>query len=565
MTTNFYRTHCLAVGIVLMQSINAWGLPDPYKGGDGVSIINSTIATVISDNRDSKLHYVLPPTAGFSQMEDFTPSSNLGFCEGTRHLFKAANTVVKRISEHAEKVELFLAELDTAAEQRKKSQQRVLELAVGESVQELNSLQTHLENLEFQRQELGAKLNNCRRGCSSLKFEDRQLRRQIMEARREIHQYQMSHHGQFKSYRDAQQQLRESEKIYDQINSDYRKKQQILTQLEKDVMALFSNRRLLEGGRANISFDLGWDQAVLQLRASNPGHVFKKIPTYNAQLMANIVSNNDAGARLNLGSDVLSYSIVGLEDHQPGRLGSNYGDQYPDSGGAGLPSILMGSVIVSLPAGCMMAHKNFTKGTGLDPEMMKDGIPLFSIGVKYRYPVVFGHKVTVTYNLFKMYEKVETLTEQGGFFSSSSYGELINEAKDDAVFKVEWTESDPTNEVPEATRRKIETEIKQDIINRVLSELGEPLLSASTTPEFAKPTVSRKTGAMVLAEGLDASCGWNIFCRAGAYGLKALATSLSKTETRQKLSVKWDRTITESWSETAAKLRDGASTYVTRK
>ena len=68
-----------------------------------------------------------------------------------------------------------------------------------------------------------------------------------------------------------------------------------------------------------------------------------------------------------------------------------------------------------------------------------------------------------------------------------------------------------------------------------------------------------------MAKGLKASCGWNMYCHAGAYVLKAIATSRAKEETRQKLLLKWERTITESWSEHGAKLRDGASTYVTRK
>jgi hypothetical protein len=165
----------------------------------------------------------------------------------------------------------------------------------------------------------------------------------------------------------------------------------------------------VEGARAGISFDSQWNENIAVLRAQNPGISFEKMATKNAQITSNIVNLDSIPS----GGAILSYEIGGNTNGRYLELPS-----YPED--------LKGNVRLSLIGTCPVVHPSyFDINMPTSTDEMRYGLI-----VSYEYPTIFNARVTMKYNMKKMYEKiVQSSSRGGGFFRKRRSTTSVEEKK----------------------------------------------------------------------------------------------------------------------------------------
>jgi hypothetical protein len=223
-----------------------------------------------------------------------------------------------------------------------------------------------------------------------------------------------------------------------------------------------------------------------------------------------------------------------------------------------LPSVMTGSIRLSTIGACPIHMKDFFAGTGFEVSRDNTGSPSFAINATYEYPVSYKYKVTASYNLYKFYEQIKRQGSKGGFFSSRSYSEVIENKEDKDMFKIDWQIEDPASSITQEQRDQISRDLKADLMNRVLVQIAQPGIDVAKSSQFISAGTPPQPGAVVFARGLRSTCGFNIYCQGASWILSGLAAIFGSSETEEKFRQTWNRTASEQWSSDVAKLRAAA-------
>jgi len=206
------------------------------------------------------------------------------------------------------------------------------------------------------------------------------------------------------------------------------------------------------------------------------------------------------------------------------------------------PEILSASLNLSLVGACPM----------LDPDRFDipknaRGIPAFGITVQYEYPAIMKMKAKFSFNLYKFYEVMKQSGSSGGFFSTHSWSKTSETVINRDQFSVDWFTEDPDGRVSLQERRELENEMRARLTERVLKMMGEPVPNSGTASLAAPPIPA--SGALVIAQGLEQSCGWSsYYCVAGAWVLRAANAIWGGGSTSQTFQQTYDITSTEVWN-----------------
>jgi hypothetical protein len=224
-----------------------------------------------------------------------------------------------------------------------------------------------------------------------------------------------------------------------------------------------------------------------------------------------------------------------------------------------LPSVLSGNVRMSVVGACPIAIKNFFKDAGYEIKQDAEGLPAFAISATYEYPVSYNYKVTASYNLYKFYEQIKKQGTSGGFFSSRSYSEVVENKSDSDMFSIDWKVEDPQSAMNQEKRDQITKDLKAQLMDRVLRQIAQPGVVLSESAQFYNAGAPPETGAMVFAKGLRQTCGFNIYCQGASWILSGLQAIFGSSSSEQTYRQTWNRTATEKWSADIATLRAGAT------
>ena len=255
--------------------------------------------------------------------------------------------------------------------------------------------------------------------------------------------------------------------------------------------------------------------------------------------MQTLLAQTDKESYLNSLPAILDYNISGHKF-------TPWGERNIGEAATGMPELIAGSLRLSLIGACPLAVEGFFKDKDVNVKESANGNPLLALSATYEYPTTFKYKVEASYNLYRFYEKIKKKGKRGGFFSSKAYASLIEDAVGGDTFEIKWEEQD--DDFTQEQRLKITAQLKEELTNRVLKIMAEPIMSSAPAMALDNPGVPPENGAVVLANGLNKSCGFNLYCKIGSWVLKGANAIWGSSSTEERFKQTWDRTATEIWS-----------------
>lgn len=529
----------LSIAVALGLSINAHALPTLYPLNVTLlsQIENKTNSNLVADNADPKVIYVMPPNKAFSYVEGLhTLSANLGFCREIRDLQGYGRNITARIAALAEKEEERFQVYESKRQIVTEAKLKMAQFVVENNLQEVSELEEAISENQRLITEVTEKMNTCEQSCDSLKeeFKDlRSLRKELNERKRVL---QDSHRGKYEKYARQLSKVKALEADLQASQEDWDNLSSSLMKLRNDFQGMYKNYGELEGAYAAVQFSSNWDQNIEDLRATNPGFDFKKIPTENAVITSNILDLKNVPSS----AAILGYMIGG--EYQDGHMKL---PSYPEN--------LSGNVRLSLLGACPVLHPDYfdiNLPTGTDK--MRYGLT-----VAYEFPSAFTTRVKINYNMYKLYKKVVSSGSRGGFFSRKSWTSVEERTFFKDGFSVDWLEQDASNRLTEVEKADMEREMRNSIFAR-LAAIGLP--AAANAGQLVLPPVS-PSGAIVLSNGLKKHCPGNKYCVIGSVALDVLDSIFGSSKASASYTNIQEAWLSDEWSSTIVTNKPWVTTY----
>ena len=537
----------------LLAGNAAQAIPSAYVSKHGaLPIVNQTNSTLLRDSENPATVWVMPPTAGVTEFKGMVPSANLGFCSGIRELALATTDIDRRVAALSRKYEELEPDLKKAEQVLADARISSAKYAQRDDIKLMLSLEDSVESLQSRRTATIASLETCTQNCDILREEASRLLTEVTQAREDLRAFRIENRIAIRDFERAKANVEAAEQNYESVGAHVNRLRRDLISLNSDVMGMYATKGKLEGGIAQIDYDTGWNANIKSLEAQYRGFQFQAIPTANAHIDAQIVGAADQESYYQSLPMLLDYTINGVKYVPWGST---------DHISAAVPSVIVGNFRLSTLGACPIADPHFFDGTGFVADRGALSTPKFAISATYQYPAAYKFKVTASYNLYKFYEQIKRHTVSGGFFSSKSVSETLESATDHDTFKIDWLVEDPNSEYDAKTRQQVTADLKKSLMERVLQTMAQPVVPMNGSATFTDPGAPPAAGAIVLANGLSETCGFNIFCQGGSWVLRGLFAIFGSSTTEQKFRSEWDRTATEQWSSEVASYRSGVMAF----
>lgn len=548
-----FRSICGALAAsVLVQAVPALAVPSPYVSKFGpLKINNQTNATLMRDTDNASLVWVLPPTAGEASFKNFVPSANLQFCRGLSDTVKTMSSIDAQIGALSGRFKEMEKEYKAAAKRVADAREALGKLAQTEGTGKYVTLSLEIDGMNENLMTVLKNLETCEDSCDVLRAEYKRLAEDIRSSKKRLRDLEDQYNADVKAYKAAQNRVTQAEAIKADTIGQVNALADELAKLGATVFNVYGTRGKLEGGFAQIHYSTGWDDAVKKLEAQYPQYDFEKISTYNVKLFANFVGAADQHSYMESLPSILDYTISGLRYLPWTETKSEL---------MALPSVLSGNVRMSVIGSCPLVMKDFFKDSGYEIKRNATGEPQYAISATYEYPVSYHYQVTASYNLYKFYEQIKKSGKSGGFFSSRSYSEVIENKQDTDMFSIDWKVEDPQSSMTQEKRDQITKDLKSQLMDRVLRQIAQPGVALAESANFYDAGSPPDSGAVVFAKGLRQTCGFNIYCQGASWVLTGLQAIFGSSSSEQTYRQTWNRTATEKWSADVATLRAGAIT-----
>lgn len=520
-----------------------------------LNITNNTTSTVIRDHEDCSKVWVMPPEMGTVQTKNFKKSGNLGFCTELKNIQGATRRITNRIAALEDDIDRQTPSIRRAERKLRLAEEKLAAAKNTTIINEYNDLLDRLDTIEVRLEGIQVKLSECSSDCQALLNDYNDLRAEKKKINYDIRTVRRDNISSLRAYEKARSQheaaLRHFEFVNDEVLTIIEKK----AQLHDRIFSLYKNYAKLEGGYISLNYDLNWDENVTALETAYPQYNFSKVATKDARIHANFIGSTDQDSYLASLPMILDYSIGGFE-YQP------YGVER-DANISALPSEIQGDLRLSVVGACPYYYSNFLDDrTGqLQVNPNADTTQFgFGLSTSYKYPAVFKFNLEASYNLYKFYKKVVRSGSSGGLFSKKSWKKVSETKIDKDTFSIKWL--DEGNRYSQDEKNKIRQTVKEELIARALQNMAEPA-GARPTQMTAVNTFNPEPGALVVARGLEKTCGWYSYkCRAASWVLKGLTSIFGSARSEAEFQSTHDSTSTEIWNEENVVWRPGASSYV---
>ena len=540
---------------ILASSGNAIGSPTafPTDPTQLYRIKNQTSSSVLADHADPKIFWVMPPNSGSVQPGPLTgANANLGFCAEMADLQSASAAIVKRMTsvaaeyadkeKEAEDKRAIYNEANKAAEEVKAS---------NSDLQQVVSLEDEVASLNQRVNDDLEKLNKCGEmnsaSCQAVQADLSASRKQTQTDRTAMNALRPKISAAIQAYNRKKAIANAAKEDLNTVTDDVDNLFSKLSQLRVTMQNMYKDLAKLEGGFTTITYDLGWAANRVQLTNANPGYAFLPVVTHNVVLNTGFVGGTGKDSYLSSVPSILDYSVNGVA-YAP------FGNPPQQTLGA-LSDRMSATLHLSLVGACPVIHPEL-----YDIPKSATGTPLFGMSAHYEFPSVFKMNVTFRYDLSKFYQLMKSSGSSGGLFSSSSWSSTSENNISNDAFSAHWHESDPDEKMSESERRGIEREVKQELTNRVLKEMATPVLDG--TPGLASAPPIPEHGAIVLANGLSATCGWySYYCTGGSWILRGLDSIFGSSSTEQNFTSRYSGTATEKWSRETTRWKPAAVVF----
>ena len=533
----------------LTELAHAWPSGYNSKSSEITKMEGQTKASLISDHEDSRTIWVMPPLTGTTEFIGFQPTANLGFCSGLKHIYAATESMGKKLLEVQNNFNKRNADVDAAAADlvaAQKDQSNVV--AKSDYTRELSDLSADIQDLDDRAEDTQNKLKECDQDCDALRDELKIVYDEGRELRKQYNELRKQNVQESRLLEAAQRKVELHEKILHQAKLRASQEYELMEQINAQIITIFNNQAQLAGGSTHAEYKTGWLNLMASLSKKYPNLNFLQIPTYDVKLNFNPIpkSNSLLASALAAIDPVRGYSVAGLP--MPDLLKPNL---VPS-----IPEVVSADVHLNLLGACPLAYgEDFIKYQDIpNPK-------IYSFSMEYAYPRVFKYKVTASYNLYQVYERIMKKTKKGGFFYTKTKNQVVEDIKDKETFKIAWEKDDPKKLISLEDRAKIENTLKQDLVHRVLQRIGKPIFDETAARDTPALPGIQDSGATVLAKGLGNICGFNIYCQVGKWVILGADSIFGRKNAEAHLRKAWDVTSTEVRSDESVTLVPGMASF----
>ncbi|MGE4106851.1 MAG: hypothetical protein AB7F66_06515 [Bacteriovoracia bacterium] len=543
----------VSVSVALSAAAPAWAVPTAYpRHAIPTDLVNLTSSSALADSELTKQYYVMPPMSGVAKLADpKVHSANLGFCDEmvdlqgmTRELAKRVGELSLKMTEQGEEIIKLKVKADAA---EAKAAQKAAE---SEDLQKVQELANRVDDIEDRLTKLyemqqggceGEACENISKEIADLQAEKRNLVKELDGIRDVIR-------SDYKAYMRLRAQATVARKAVNNAKDTYLQLSIQAAESRRTIFDMYSDFAKLEGGYANINYDSGFEENIVELRKMNPQYQFTAIPTADARINAALIAGGGAkDSYLASLPAVLDYTIDGVAYLPWGAKEDVSLPAYPSKVTAGLRLSLVGACPIHKPK-LFKVDRDAT------------GLPLFSIATTYEYPAAFRQRVSFKYNLYKFYSILHEQGSKGGFFSSSSWNRTTENNIVRDGFEMDWKNEDGTDTLKLEQKREIEAIVKAELLERALKALASPTFDTPTKPGEAPPVPAN--GAMVLAKGLQKTCGFfSFYCVGGSWLLKGLSAIFGSSRSSAEFKRTNDIVISETWKFDEVHMKPGVTAY----
>jgi hypothetical protein len=544
------------IGLIGLTT-SAFSAPSAFEAKDcaPLKINNSTTSTLIRDHQDCSKIWVMPPDMGKVTTRHFKKSGNLGFCAEMKNI----QSITRKISA---KIGLLQKDIDEQSPSIRKAELKVQQAeelyAKAKNSPEIltfSNLQDRRSEIEIRLVELQDKITNCNNLCNSLIRDFNDLREEKRNLNTELRKLRSTNRQAITNFERAKSKLDGALRHFEFVEEEVLSIVEKQSRLSSKLFGLYRNYAKLEGGFIGINYDLNWDENVNHLESQYEQYNFSKVATKDARIHANFIGSTDQASYLESLPMILDYTIAGFE-YQP------YGVE-KEPALSSVPSEIQGDLRLSVVGACPYYYSNFLDDNSgeleINPNAQSDQFG-FGLSMSYKSPAVFKFNLEASYNLYKFYKKVVSSGSKGGFFSKKSWKKVSETKIDKDTFDIKWLDEGSMYTQEEKT--KIRKTVKEELMARALQNMAEP---AGSRPSrmTAIDTFNPEPGALVVARGLEKTCGWySYYCRAGGWILKGLTSIFGSSKSEATFQSTHDSTATEIWNEENVLWRPGASSFV---
>lgn len=500
---------------------------------------NSTTSNIIADGADSKTVWVMPPNVATATVSGLnTLTANMGFCAEMRD----EQTYSRDLAADIRKLE---AKRVAQQDQLQKLQSRADQLnedaekyAADNNLQELADLDQRISDLQMRLEQLYKDANACNSSttdCSGIQEEIKDsnaARAQMLTQRNTIAQ---KNTNVVLAYTSKKHLADAAQRTADNAKKAYTDLMGQIIGVQEQFRKAYASFGQMEGARAGIRYTSDWDKNVDSLRKGNPGLNFSKIATQNATLMTVLTGVQDVDPT----GAIKSIEVAGNVKNGAASFAA-----YPEN--------LSANVVLSLIGACPMAHPDYF-------DLKQDDVKDIQYGliITYDYQTLFTVKATVSYDYYKMYQKIVSSGSSGGLFSSRSWSNVEEKNFFKDSFNVVWDDSENTMPQTEKDARE------QEMRHSVLSRLATMALPQSPNPAGLIAASSPPThGAVVAADELMKVCPGNVYCMGTAAVLTVLDAIFGSSSSSSSYTNIQQGTITDNYAQTQKITKSWITTYL---
>jgi hypothetical protein len=528
-----------------------------------------TSAAYLSE--DCRQLFVLPPTVGKASVSGVSTKTNLNFCPAVLKVGDVATSTINSAAIVAEKIEQMITDFDPLS-----AEIDALQAAVNEASRVRAIAKDEWDRVQTVKTELTADLATAKSDLDLCKLLSSCTNEQaIYDAAlatlktfltTEYIPAQKANSTANANYTSAFSALQSATTNYATALEPLFSLQAKLVELNASVTQLYNQYVRLSGFTAKLTYGTGWDTAVANFQGANPSKTVTKLPIKRPRLAASAVGlqNFDTDT-----PSIIAFAVPGVAgaaayDMMAQPTGTEtmtsltaqldptkqYEGAFGDSIGA--------QINVSLMGACPFYPKGLASGQVGDINDLTNEVAMNAF---YSYDLQVRRGYTASYNMASWVSRIERVVKKGGFFSSKTLHEVVEDSNSSDWFSITFNASSGEFTYSPAEQERITEEVKGQLQERALLLLARQMNLMPTTGGYPSVPATQPTGAGAAASYLMKGCGYWSWCLGGSFVLSVLDSifgSSSAVSSFKKSNNVW---VTETVNGVAFLEQNGAMTY----
>jgi hypothetical protein len=487
--------------------------------------------------------YVMPPVTGQAELSALAQNANLQFCPAQLKVGKIAEKTVGAADKISAQLVSMIDGFKPASDELSDLRSQVIGAKATKDEAEglLNDSKSKDKVLFDQIETAATSLKQCvvlvkdpNTECASQQSALDSAKADYKAFLPEIAKRETSSRAAKREFEILEGELQQKTTQYVTVTTPLFDLQAKLFELNNDIMDLYKQYSPLEGATGQIVYTIQWDTLVADYQKANPGLnlTWAKLPLQDASFSATVRTGTTTDLSLPavLWSRVPGAKAAGPSSGVDGNVtigpsattpsGSNIADV-----AIGFGTSVSGQLALSLNGACPYFE------AGVDVNKTAVDFPGFTahlIGnLDYTYEMAARRGYTARYNLSNMVSRFEKKSKSGGWFSSRSAHEVVEDNSSSDWFEINFDADASEFQYTAQEQSDITKDVKAGLIDRALKNMAA-INGLNSTPPPA-PAMPGATGVGVAAVSLRKTCYWNYYCLGASFVLSSLDSIFGST------------------------------------